>query len=547
MKTIYASIKNKKICILLILLGIISHSFFALGMAGYSKYVFDSIAAGKVDVRNIVVIGFGITLWGALSIILMNWSTDYFISGVIRDLRNKYVSKVIDLPVMKINELGEGKVITNYTQDIGAVTSLVRSVISIIKIPFEMFIASVYLFYQNWLLALIVLLLLPFIIFVGKYIGKFIQKINEQYLSEHDEILKLLTRIFRGSSIIKTYMIQDYMQGTLETCTSHQFDLDQKRAKYNALFSGITDFFMGVPFIIVYIMCAVLFIVENITVGTLTMFLQLLNKITVPFVSYSRVLMQYKESKVSLERLNEIYENNESEKRKENRSFEEVEFKNVDFSYKNELVLKNINVLLENGKYYGVIGENGSGKSTFIKLLLNLYEPIKGEIYFSPSSTKNNKLIYVEDKPSILFDNIIDNILVGSEKNEKKVMEVLKSTGLQDQEIIELLHKKTEELSAGLLQRVSLARGLYHLGENDILVLDEAFAALDVSVIPKIRKEIQSYQEKLNLTIIEITHNMSNLERFDEIIFFQKGEILLKGSDKELSSVHTYHDFISSL
>ena len=133
---------------------------------------------------------------------------------------------------------------------------------------------------------------------------------------------------------------------------------------------------MGVPFIIVYIMCAVLFIVENITVGTLTMFLQLLNKITVPFVSYSRVLMQYKESKVSLERLNEIYENNESAKRKENKNFEEVEFKNVDFSYKNELVLKNINVLLENGKYYGVIGENGSGKSTFIKLLLNLYEQI---------------------------------------------------------------------------------------------------------------------------------------------------------------------------
>lgn len=521
MKIVTNLIKKKIGIVLLIILGVASHSVFVISMAGYSKYVFDCISENTVKIHDITIIGICVVVGIALSLILMNWSTDYLINQVVRELKYQYIQKLIRLPMAGLED--EGKVITNFTRDIGAVGNLVRSVISVIKVPFEMILASAYLFYYNWFLALIVIILLPLVILAGKFIGKKIQSINEKYLSQNDEVMTLLTRIIRGIAIVKSYAVQEHVSSEIRDHIDKQLYYDNRKIKYNSLFSGITDFFMGMPFIIVYVASALLLAVQEISVGTLTLFLQLLNKITVPFVQYNYVLMEYKEAKVSVKRLNEIFESVE-ETPSPVIGKSDIRFSNVSFAYKEDNVLDNINVTIQKGGYYGITGVNGSGKTTFIKLLLGLYQPTEGNIDFSSSISGSCKVVYIEDKPTILFDNVIENIALEKNANINKINELFSALGMQHDEIQSFLEKKTSELSAGMLQRTSFVRGLYHIKNGDILILDEAFSASDIEMRGRMKELVRKYKEMYDLTIIEISHNMMEEEEYTHILNFEKGK-----------------------
>ena len=522
MKIINSIIKKKTGIVLLIMLGVVSHSCFSLGMAGYSKYVFDSIAENTVRINYIITIGFGVVIWGSLSLFVKNWSIDYLINQVVRELKDQYIQKLIRLPMSSLED--EGKVITNYTRDIDAVGNLVRSVISVIRVPFEMILACAYLFYHNWLLAVIVIILLPPVILAGRYIGGKIQSLNEKYLTHNDEVLTLLTRIMRGIATVKAYAVQVYVCSDFRNHIDKQLFYDNRKVRYNAVFSGITDFFMGMPFIIVYVTCSLLFVVQEITVGTITLFSQLLNKITVPFINYNYVLMEYKEALVSVRRLNEIFEFGEEASNPEIGK-NGIIFNHVSFGYKEDNVLDDINVTIEKGGYYGVTGVNGSGKTTFIKLLLGLYQPDEGYIDFSDSAPIGYNAVYIEDKPAILFDSIIENIALEKNGNEEKINELFRSLGMQQEEIKSLLDKKTSELSAGMLQRTSFIRGLYHIKRGDILILDEAFSASDIGMRDRMKELVRKYKEIYDLTVIEISHDMTGEEEYSQILKFENGKI----------------------
>ena len=524
MSYVLSRLKKQKVRVLFVAVSTIIRSTFALGMAGYSKYVFDGIESRSVAFGNVLMLGLLVTAWGAVGLFLKNISIDSLVSRLSCDMRSAYMKSVIQCPVGKLKDMGEGRILTDYSQNIGAVMELVRTGLELVTIPFEMIISLIYLYCCNWMLATVVLITFPVIMLSGKFIGNQIQKIRSRYMMHEDNIMNLITRIVKGIEVIKVYKYQQPMLKEFQNQIQGQLELDLRRAKYNGVFSCVTDFFMGLPFTIVYSAAVFLVTASEFTVGTLTLFLQLLNKITVPFVAYSNVLIRFKGAKVAVDRLEEMMSESEMSDTSIE-GFDKVTFDNITFHYPNgKMLLKDCTLPLENGKYYGIIGGNGSGKSTLCKLLMNLYQPVSGTVVYKKNAQKKNKIVYIEDNPVILFNDVTRNIVVDGEADKAKLETILQETELKSGTLNNIEGKKVDELSAGLLQRMAIARALYHIGEEDILVIDEGFRSLDVENRNKMYQLVKRYQEKYHLLVMDITHNINERDRFDKVILVEDGK-----------------------
>ncbi|WP_208559193.1 ABC transporter ATP-binding protein [Marinilactibacillus kalidii] len=235
------------------------------------------------------------------------------------------------------------------------------------------------------------------------------------------------------------------------------------------------------------------------------------------------------------------------EKRMDNQY--EIAVSNLAFAYpgSEELVLKNITEQFEVGKKYAIVGENGSGKTTFIKLLTRLYEPTEGLIKMNKIDSSKYELREYFNLFGVVFQDyhllgfsIGQNISVNPDYNHSKVMNTLDEVGLG--EFVRTLPKQSDtylgtefddsgmNVSGGQEQKIAIARSLYK--DAPIMILDEPTAALDPIT------EFDIYQNFDNLvkdkTAFYISHRLSSSKFSDEILVFDKGEIVQRGSHKKL-------------
>jgi len=210
-----------------------------------------------------------------------------------------------------------------------------------------------------------------------------------------------------------------------------------------------------------------------------------------------------------------------------------VEVKNLYFKYDKEWILENINFSLEDKKFMAIIGPNGGGKTTLIKLILGFLKPVQGEIKIYGKDTKENRHIigYVPQHTNFALDipiTVFDIVLQGRLKKRKffydkldkeKAKEVLKEL-----EIYELRNKKIKDLSGGERQKVLIARAL--VSEPKILIMDEPTSAID----PKGQKEILDLIESFKITRIVVSHDIKILLRnVDKIAYIHKKAVIHEG------------------
>jgi len=212
-----------------------------------------------------------------------------------------------------------------------------------------------------------------------------------------------------------------------------------------------------------------------------------------------------------------------------------INFKNVYFNYPERVeILKNINLSISKNSLIGIKGETGSGKSTFIKLLMNLLQPTKGVIQIDGVNINTigrnwqNKIGYIPQNFYILDDTILENIIFSEDESKfeiDKINSILKFCKLYD--VVNNLPKKLDtivgpsgkQLSGGQAQRLAMARALYQ--DKDILIFDEATNALDESTESEILKKINNL--KNTKTIIIISHNNKVLEKCDQSYNIENG------------------------
>jgi ABC-type multidrug transport system fused ATPase/permease subunit len=294
----------------------------------------------------------------------------------------------------------------------------------------------------------------------------------------------------------------------------------------------------------------------SITIGQFTMYLtaignfsSALNNITSQFVSLSQNSLYVDKFKefMDLKSDNEKFENKVLSDIKENNYI--FEFKNVSFKYpgSEKYALKNINIVIDFSQKLSIVGMNGSGKTTFIKLLTRLYEPTEGQILLNGVDIKTItykeyvKLFAVVFQDFKLFAfSMEENIVLNGEKDETKVLEAIKKSGLQNKldklpkgtqtSIFKIFDEHGIEFSGGESQKLVIARALYK--NSPIIVLDEPTAALD----PLAEYEIyKSFDELVkNKTAIYVSHRLSSSRFCDKVAVFHNGEIIEYGTHHQL-------------
>ena len=228
-----------------------------------------------------------------------------------------------------------------------------------------------------------------------------------------------------------------------------------------------------------------------------------------------------------------------------------IEIRNLSFSYDYDeenktLVLDDVTLDIEKGSYTVIVGHNGSGKSTLAKLMIGLLEKEKGNIYIDGLELSRDTIYDIRNKIGVVFQNpdnqvigatVEDDIAFGLENHlvpniemQPIIEEYAKKTGM-----LEFLDKEPTKLSGGQKQRVAIA-GVLAM-HPEIIILDEATSMLD----PKGKREIKELIKKMrdivpNITIVSITHDISEAVASDKVVVMNKGKVFATGTPKEIFS-----------
>ncbi|NLZ15863.1 MAG: energy-coupling factor transporter ATPase [Erysipelotrichaceae bacterium] len=220
-----------------------------------------------------------------------------------------------------------------------------------------------------------------------------------------------------------------------------------------------------------------------------------------------------------------------------------LEIKNLTFSYDNKInVIDDISFKVEKGQFVSIIGHNGSGKSTLAKLIVGLLDKNNGQIFFDNEEITKKNMVRLQSKTALVFQNPdnqfigatveddiafgLENINFPHEKMQEEIERFAKEVGM-----FEYLNKEPSNLSGGQKQRVAIAGAL--ILHPEILILDEATSMLDPKGKATVRRVIDRlHQEKKDLTIIAITHDIDEAMLSDEVLVLSRGKLIKKGSPK---------------
>ncbi len=473
---------------------------------------------------------------------------------IIRDYRNKFYSKLLRLPISYFNNERKGDLISRFTNDITQVEwSVLMALESIFKEPITVIVFLVALFIASTKLTLIVFLVLPLAgIFIAG-IGKILRRESRIRQGLLGTIITQLEETIGGMRIIKAFNNEDAMRQRMVDNNSNLTRISIKTSRLGDASSPLSEVF-GILAVVILLWFGGRMVLNNqMEASAFLIYLGLFSQVISPAKAISNASNLIKRGSASLDRIEEILSAEEIITNKQNpiilKSFERsIEFKNVNFKYRDEYVLRNINLVIEKGKTVALVGPSGSGKSTLADLIPRFYDVIEGEVLVDGINVKDYEMhslrhvMGIVTQESLLFnDTIRNNIAFGMpEKTEAEIIQAAKVANAA--EFIEQadfgydtnIGERGSKLSGGQRQRLSIARAV--LKNPAILILDEATSALDTTSERLVQQALDNLMH--HRTSVVIAHRLSTIQNADLIVVLGEGEIKQKGTHASLLQEH---------
>lgn len=474
--------------------------------------------------------------------------------AVVRDLRDKMFSKAMRLPLAFYSEEKKGDLMARMNSDVGEIEIAVVSMLELIfREPIAIIINLAALIYWSPQLTIISFVLLPISAFVISRIGKSLKRTASEGQKQMGVLFSSMEENLGGIRIIKAFNAIPYVSESFRKINLRHQQLITSTFRKRDL-SGPLNEFLGAAVMLGIVWFGGSMILDanansGMTgekfIGFILVFSQLLR----PIQGIASSVANLNKAKASQDRISEIINADEHIYEAENPVVlpalsNGITYKNVNFKYKDSLVLKNINLFIPYGKTVALVGESGSGKSTIADLMPRFYDVQEGEILFDETPIKNVSItdlrnqIGMVTQESILFnDSIRNNIAFGMDhKTDEEIMQAAKVANAHefiirmDEGYETNIGERGNKLSGGQKQRLSIARAV--LKNSPILILDEATSALDTES----EKLVQDALEKLmkDRTSLIIAHRLSTIRNADIIVVLNKGEIVEQGSHNEL-------------
>ena len=472
-------------------------------------------------------------------------------TGVSRDLRKKMYQKVLRLQLAFFSNERKGDLISRMTNDLNEIEfSVIGALEALLKSPVLVFFSLITLVLMSWKLTLFAFIFLPVSGYLIARIAKSLKNAAKRSKSNLGDLIALLDESLTGIRVIKVFNAEDHFEKKFDETNEGYSRLMHKLYKREYLASPMSEFIsLMVISVLLYVGGTIVFSGEisgELLIGYLVVFSQIIQ----PAKQFSDAIFKVNKGMASLERIREVLNAEETVLDKadavELSTFSErISFEGVSFKYGEEEVLKNVSFNIEKGQTVALVGSSGSGKTTVAMLLARFYDPTSGSInidgvaitHLKTKSVRAHMGMVTQD--ALLFnDTVANNIVLSESHTNEKLMEAARVSN--SLEFIDELENKFEtnigdggmRLSGGQRQRLSIARAIYK--NPSILILDEATSALDTQSEKYVQDAISKMME--NRTALVIAHRLSTIQQADLILVMQAGEIVQRGTHKELIS-----------
>lgn len=542
-------------------IGLLGFGLFAMLCTSALQLVYPLILANIVDKSIPSGNVSQMYRYGAMFIaaVLVSGALTYLQTILLSKLGVKVITKfkaqvfrhLLTLPVEWFNKQAVGELIARVESDAERVKALFSD-LSIRIIGNLLFFIGIFLvmFLKEWHVAAYILPGIIVGVIAYYYLIKYLSKFYRQIREKNALVTAKITDYVQGVPVIQSLNLQNKVYNDLRNASDDKYKLETKTTY---LEYGAQSFFMflfEVFFIVMIIRITAPQIMAGIvTLGTLIVFIDYTYRMIWPLMSISENVMQIQRSFVSLKRileLNELQSEDEIFTGKKQPTFEhEIRFENVWFAYNNEdWVLKDISFTIPKGKKIALVGPSGSGKTTTVSLLCYFYQAQKGQILVDgvPLSEIDfrawrRKIGLILQDVFLFPGSILENVRVYNDAiSEEKVKEAINVVQLDEfiqEQRLGLdteLAERGQNISQGEKQLISFARALAF--DAEIIVMDEATASVD----PQTEARIQHSMERVfsNKTVVVVAHRLTTILDADEILFFDKGRIIHRGTHQQL-------------
>lgn len=530
-----------------------SSSFDILGK--FREFVNDSINNVGAE-KTLVYICIAIVIS-----VLMSNMFRYFSQRTMEDLRvhtllkfrKKVFDNVMNLHVGFFSNERKGDIISKVASDVQVVQFTVTNTLQVIfKEPVTLIVYIVMLLTISVKLTLFSLLVIPI---AGFIISKIVKRLKKQAKEAHESFAKMigfLDEALGGIKIIKAFNATERTKDKFNQENIFYSNLNRKMVRRQQLASPVSEF-LGVLMVAIIVWYGGSLILHNdnnaLAASDFIAYIAIFSQVMRPAKAIGNSFSGIHSGIAAGERVLELIDTKPELTDKDNAETlpgfnSAIEFKNVNFSYGDKQVLKNINIKVEKGKTVALVGPSGGGKSTLMDLIPRFHDPKSGSISIDGFNYTDLKVesiraqMGIVNQESFLFnDTIYANIAYGKpEATEEEVINAAKIANAHEfivntEEGYETnVGDRGNKLSGGQRQRVCIARAV--LANPPIMLLDEATSALDTESEKLVQNALNNLMQ--NRTSIVIAHRLSTIQHADKIVVIDKGEVAEEGSHSEL-------------
>jgi ATP-binding cassette subfamily B protein len=488
--------------------------------------------------------------------VLESYMNTWIAQHITYDMRNKMFRHLQKMSQRFFTSNNQGDIITRMTSDISGVQQIITNTLtSILSNSITLIVALIVMFRQNWILAIVGIVVIPLFVIPTRSAGKTRWTITKESQACSDEINGILneTMSVSGQLLVKLFGMEETEYRKYEDVNKRMIKLNIREGMAGRWFRVALSTFSSIGPMLIYLAGGILMMKydSSLTVGDITVLVALLGKMYGPVNQLLNIQVDWIRSMAMFTRIFDYYdmpveiESPSDPEEPEEPAQGRVEFDHVGFYYdKERQILDDVSFKLESGKCIAVVGPSGSGKSTLVNLIPRLYDVTSGTVRFDGIDVRRLDLGYLRDNIGIvsqetyLFNATIrENLLYAKpDATEEELIGACKKANIYDfiqsQEtgLDTVVGNRGLKLSGGEKQRISIARVL--LKDPALMIFDEATSALDSISEQKIQDAIEPLIT--SRTSILIAHRLSTILAADEILVISGGGIAERGTHSEL-------------
>lgn len=527
--------------------------FFALLSNGVNLVIpkiisrgIDAFSAGHFNIRLVVSEFLGASLIIFIFTYLQSIVQTYVSERVGRDLRTRLAGKISQQSYSFIVKTNPSRLLTNLTSDIDSVKMFVSmAVVSIVSSIFVIIGVCILLILINWKLALPILMSIPVIAFTFYFVFSKLRG----YFKKSREIIDWLNRVINesiiGASLIRVINAQQTEYHKFLQANSNALDVGLSILRLFATLIPVINLVSNLAMLTILALGGHFVISGSMTLGDFAAFNSYLTILIFPIMMIGFMSNIIAQASASYSRINSVLESPVPEesgfvkvKLKGN-----IELKDVSLSYQDKEVLKKVSFKIKAGSRTAVLGPTAAGKSQLVYLLTNLIRPDHGKIFIDGHEIGNLEKDNFHSQVGLVFQNSVifnmslrENIAFSDKVTDESLQKAIATAELS--EFVESLPKKLDtivtergtSLSGGQKQRIMLARAL--AVNPGILLLDDFTSRVDRKTERKILCNLENNYP--DLTLLSITQKVSSIKDFEQIILLMEGEVIARGTHKEL-------------